>query len=83
MAQLVERLTSARVMISWFVGLSPAPGCVLTAQSLESASDSVSPFLSAPPPLTLSLSNINKYRKKNLNDSNNKSRELEIECLNV
>ena len=56
MAQSVERQTSARVMISWFVGSSPVSGSALIAQSLESASDSVSPSLSAPPLLTLSLS---------------------------
>ena len=50
-AQLVKRQTSAQVMISWFVSLSPASGSVLTTQSLEPASDSVS--LSAPPLLTL------------------------------
>ena len=55
MAQLVKRLTLAQVMISWFMGSSPAWGCVLTAQNLEPASDSVSPSLSAPPPLMLSL----------------------------
>ena len=43
-------------MISQFVGLSPALGSVLMAQSLEPASDSVSPSLSAPPPLMLCLS---------------------------
>ena len=36
-AQSVKRLTSAQVMISWFVGLSPMLGYVLTAQSLEPA----------------------------------------------
>ena len=56
MAQSVERLTSAQVMISWFVTSSPASGSVPTAQSLESASDSVSPSPSAPPPLMLCLS---------------------------
>ena len=45
---------------SQFVGSSPASGSVLTAQSLEPASDSVSPSFSAPPPLALSLSKINK-----------------------
>ena len=47
MAQLVGHLTSAQVT-----------GSVLTAQSLEPASDSVSPSLSlsAPPPLTFCLS---------------------------
>ena len=60
-AQSVERPTSAQVMISQFVGSSPALGSVPTAQSLEPVSDSVSPSLSAPPLLshylTLSLKN--------------------------
>ena len=47
----VERPTSAQV-----VGSSPASGSVLTAQSREPASDSVSPSLSAPPPLMCTLS---------------------------
>ena len=70
MAQSVKCLISAQVMISHFVSLSPASGSVLTAQSLEPASDSVSPSLSAPPPLMLALSlslspsNINKNIKK-------------------
>ena len=55
--QLVERPTSAQVMISRF-------GSTLTAQSLEPASDSVSPSLFAPPLLmlclSLSVSEINK-----------------------
>ena len=62
---LVKRWTSGQVMISQIVSWSPALGSVLTTQSLESASDSVSPSLSAPPPLTLrvcfSLSKINKH----------------------
>ena len=53
---VVGRPTSAQVVISWFVGLSPVSGSVLTAQSLEPAWDSVSPSLSAPLPLILSLS---------------------------
>ena len=56
MAQSVERPTSAQVMISRSVSSSPASGSVLTAQSLEPASDSVSPSLSDPPPFMLSLS---------------------------
>ena len=52
-AQLVKRPTSVQVMISQFVGLSPALGSVLTAQSLEPTSDSVSPPLSTPPLLML------------------------------
>ena len=53
-------------MISRSVGSSPASGSGLTAQSLEPASDSVSPSLSAPPLLTpcLSLSLKNKHLKK-------------------
>ena len=60
MAQSVEHPTSAQVVISQFVGSSPVSGSVLTAQSLKSASDSVSPSLSAPPVLALSLINIKK-----------------------
>ena len=55
-AQLVKHPTLAQVMISRFVGSSPTPGFVLTAQSLEPVSDSVSPSLSAPPLLVLLLS---------------------------
>ena len=55
-AQLVKRPTSAQVMISQFVHLSPVSGSVLTAQSLEPASDSVSPSPSALPLFALSLS---------------------------
>ena len=56
-AQLVKHLmTLAQVMISWFLGLSPVLGSVLTVQSLETASDSVSSSLSGPPQLKLCLS---------------------------
>ena len=55
-AQLVKRPTSAQVMISQFVSSSPASGSGLTAQSLEPASHSVSPSLSAPSLLMLCLS---------------------------
>ena len=48
-AQSVKHLISAQVVISWLVGSSSAPGSVLTAQSLEPTSHSVSPSLSAPP----------------------------------
>ena len=64
MAQLVERPTSAQVMISQSVGLSPTSGSAMTARSLEPASDSVSPSLSAPPLLVLCLSLKNKHLKK-------------------
>ena len=60
-AQSVKGPTLAQVMISQFVGLSPVSGSVLTARSLETASDSVSPSLSPPPlVLTCSLSLKNK-----------------------
>ena len=49
-AQLVEHLSLAQVMISQFVSLSLALGSVLTAQSLKPASDSVSSSLSLPFP---------------------------------
>ena len=55
-AQLVERPTLAQVMISQFVGSSPASGSVLTAQSPDPASDSLSPPLSVPPLLMLCVS---------------------------
>ena len=55
-APSVERPASAPVMISRSVSSSPASGSVLTAQSLEPASDSVSPSLSDPPPFMLCLS---------------------------
>ena len=54
-AQSVERLTSSQVMNLQWVSSSPVLGSVLTAQSLEPASDSVSPSPSVPPPI-LSLS---------------------------
>ena len=55
-AQSVGCPTLAQVTISWFIGLGPTSGSVLTAQSLEPASDSVSPSLSASPLLLVSLS---------------------------
>ena len=54
-AQSVKWPTSAQVMISRFMGSSPASGSVLMARSLEPASDPGSPSLSALPPLVLSL----------------------------
>ena len=64
-AQPVNHLTSAQVMISQLMSSSPTWGSVLTARSLEPASDSVSPSLSAPLPLVLclSLTKINKCKK--------------------
>ena len=66
MAQSVKHPTSAQVMISWFVSLSPVLGSVLKAESLEPASVSVSPFLFALPPLTLCLSLKNEQTLKQI-----------------
>ena len=55
-AQSVECPTSAQVMILRSRSLSPALGSVLTAESLEPASDSVSPSLSLPLPCSCSVS---------------------------
>ena len=55
-AQLLEYPTSAQVMISRFVSSSPVWDSVLTAQSLEPASDSVCLSLPASPLLTRALS---------------------------
>ena len=63
-AQSVKHLTSAQVKISRSMSSSPALGSVLTAQSLEPASDSVSPSLSAPPLLVFSLSLSLSLKKK-------------------
>ena len=64
-AQPVKRPTSAQIMIEESVSSGPASGSVLTARSLEPASDSVSPSLSASLLLRLCLSRIN-IKKKNL-----------------
>ena len=53
--QLVKCLTLTQVLISLLMSLSPALGSVLTAQSLDTASDSVSSSLCAPAPLMLCL----------------------------
>ena len=65
-ARSVKRPTLVQVVISQSVSLSPASGSGLTAQSLEPASDSVSPSPSAPPPFMLCLSLKNKDLKKKL-----------------
>ena len=70
MAQSAERPTLAQVMISQSVSSSPMSGSVLTARSLEPASDSVSPSLFLSPPhsrsVSLSLSKINIKKKGSL-----------------
>ena len=62
MAQPVKPLTWAQVMISRFMGSSPASCSVLMAENPESASDSLSTSLPLPDLCThtLSLSKINK-----------------------
>ena len=65
MAQSVRHPTLAPVMISRFVGSSLVSSSVPTARSLEPASESVSPSLSASPPLPLSLSQKYINIKKN------------------
>ena len=69
-AQSVKCHNSAQVMILPFVSLSPASGSVWTAQSLEPASDSVSPSLSLPLPhsrsVSVSLSLKNKQTLKKI-----------------
>ena len=59
-AQSVKHLTSAQAMMSRFVSSGSASGSVLTVQSLKPALDSVSPSLSATPPITLCLSLLKK-----------------------
>ena len=56
MAQSVNRLTSAQVMISWFVGSSPASGSANSSGSGACFGCSVSPSLCPSPTRTLSLS---------------------------
>ena len=71
MAQSVRRPTLAQVMISQFVSSRPVWSSVLTAQTLELSSDSVSPLLSLPllRMCSLSLSEIDKHQKIKINSS--------------
>ena len=62
-AQSVKRPTSAQVMISWSLSLSPTSGSGLMAQSLEPASKFCVSLSLCPSPvhaLSLSVSKINK-----------------------
>ena len=52
----IAQLVKCQVMISQSMGLSPATGSVLTAQSLGPASDYMSPPLSLYPSATQALS---------------------------
>ena len=56
MAQSAKRPNLTQVTITRFVGSSPISGSVLTAQSLEPVSDSVSLSLCSSPAHALSLS---------------------------
>ena len=76
-SQSLKYPTSAQVMISGLVSSSPAWSSVLTAQSMEPASDSVSPSLSAPPPLMLYLSPSQKHFKNFLEDREKRIRKRE------
>ena len=64
MVRLVMHPTLAQVMISQFVSSSPTLGSTLTAESLEPASDSVSPSFCPSPTLFLYLSKINIKKKE-------------------
>ena len=76
-AQSVGRLILAQVMISRFMSPSLTSGSVLTAQSLEPASNSVSPSLSVPTALALCLSqNINVKKKSKKKERENCSPEI-------
>ena len=68
-AQLVKRLTSAQVMISRFVGSSPALGSELTAQSPLGI---LSPSLK-----------INKLKKKKLRPESRRPLSRLLECSQV
>ena len=59
MAQSVKHLTSAQVMTSWLVSLSPCIRLCADSSEPEPASDSVSPSVS----VSVSLSNINEHLK--------------------
>ena len=64
MAQSVKHPTLAQVMILRFVSLRLALGSVLTAQSLEPTSISVSPSLCPSPTHTLSFKKKIKKKKE-------------------
>ena len=70
-ARSVEHPTSAQVTSLWFIGLSPASGAVLTALTLEPASDAVSPSLSlcSSPVTALSLKINKNVKLKNKKES--------------
>ena len=86
----VKQPTSAQVIILQFVSSSPMSGYVLTAQSLAPASGSLSPSLSASPPLVLCLSLSLKNKNKNKNKMNilvysysNSALELLLKYYNI
>ena len=80
MAQSVKRPTLAQVLISRFMGSSTMSGSVLTAQSLEPASDSVSLSLSPSPARALSLPVSQRYT---LNKFTKTSGNGHLELYNV
>ena len=91
-AQLVESPTSAQVMILQFTSLSLTLGSVLRAQSLEPASDSVSPtpspssrsfflFLSLSLSLSLSLKNKQTLKKRRRTNPTNRPLGIAVSAL--
>ena len=86
-AQSIKHLTSAQVMISRFVSSSPMSGSVLTDQSLEPASDFVSPPLSAHPMfmlcLSLSLNNEKMLKKRNKKQKKTGPREMSTAYISL
>ena len=83
-AQSFKHLASAQVMFSRFVGPSPPLGSVLTAQSLEPASDPVS--LSLPLPCSCSVSvslslSLSLKSKETLKTTTTKKRKWRLESI--
>ena len=78
-AQVVKEPTSAQVMMSRFMSLSPTLGSALTARSLEPASDSVSPSLLLPCTCSVSVSQkqtLKTNKQKPLDRSTEKLKNL-------
>ena len=73
---MVERPTLAQVMLSRFVSLGHVSGSVLTARSLEAASDSVSPSVSLPLPCSYSAPLSLSLSKRNITHFLNKKRDM-------
>ena len=80
-AQSVKRSSLVQVMIS-VCGFEPHVRlCTDSSEPGTPASDSVSPFLSDPPPLALCISKINKHFKKLKKRKEKKRKEIVAENL--